>query len=541
MTIVDLIKNRSRLASDGSLTKKASLNAFSVVLDYGARLLVGFLTTPILLAGLGPYFFGAWQILNRLIGYISPSSGRPTQALKWTIARGQASTDYDQKRQHVGSAFIVWLLFMPLMMLLGAVLIWLVPHWLKTPADQFWQVRLCTGVLVANLALTSVATIPMSVLQGENLGYKRMGLSALTVLLGGGLVWLAIHLKMGLPGVAGAALAATLMNGALFLKVARTHAKWFKVSIPPFSQTRQFLGLSLWFLGWNLVMNLMTASDIVLLGFIKSAEAVTDYSLLKYAPETLISIIAMMNFGITPGLGGIIGSGRLKKAAEIRGEMMSLTWLITTALGAAILTWNRSFLNLWVGPGHYIGDVSAILVTMVVTQFVLIRCDAGVIDISLDLRRKVLMGFASAAAAILIAGLLVGVFKLGVPGLCLGIMAGRFVLSIEYPSIVGRFLGVSLISQLRSCLRPAAVTMSLYALATWLGHAVILSKKSGLLGWAKLGTGALLTCAGFLAAAFFLGLSGPQRETISRRWRAANASGAGEPTLEGLGVNGIKD
>jgi len=35
------------------------------------------------------------------------------------------------------------------------------------------------------------------VLTGENLGYKRMGLSAILVFVGGGLTWLALYLKRG--------------------------------------------------------------------------------------------------------------------------------------------------------------------------------------------------------------------------------------------------------------------------------------------------------------------------------------------------------
>jgi O-antigen/teichoic acid export membrane protein len=370
--------------------------------------------------------------------------------------------------------------------------------------------------------MTSLAEIPLSVLQGENLGYKRMGLSAATVLLGGGFVWFALHLKMGIIGVAAAALITTLLTGAVFLKVVKKHIKWFKMSFPSFQQTRQFFHLSFWFMGWNLVMNLMLASDVVILGFLVSAEAVTDYSLTKYAPETLITVIALMNFGITPGLGGIIGSGHLKKAIKLRGEMMSLTWLVTTALGATILVWNRSFLDLWVGPGHFVGPIQALLITLVATQFVLIRSDAGIIDLSLNLRRKVLIGFSSALAVIGTAAFLVGYFKLGVIGLCVGLIVGRTLLSVGYPSIVGRFLGVSLKAQLRSILRPALVTLLLYVFALWLDRHINLGDSSDLIGWLKLIGGVGIAVGTFLVAAFYMGLSGLQQKAILLRLRSVN-------------------
>lgn len=517
------MSNRLKLFADDSLTKKASLNALEVALDYMARLLVAFVTTPLMVLGLGQYFYGSWQILNRLIGYISPSSGRPTQALKWAIARDQSSTDYVQKQNYVGAAFVVWVIFLPLMVVLGAILVWMAPTWLKASPANIFQIRVCTGLLVVNLAATSMATIPSSVLQGENLGYKRMGLTTATVLSGGVFVWLALHFKTGLIGLAGAAVVTTCISGLVFFFVTRSNAPWFRVVFPPFRETRRFLGLSAWFLGWNLVMNLMTASDVVILGFLISPEAVTDYSLSKYAPETVISFIALLNLGITPGLGRIIGAREFKKAADVRAEMMMLTWLVTTAVGATILAWNRSFLHLWVGQGHYVGPAAGLFVTLVVTQFAMIRCDAGIIDISLDLRRKVLMGLLSSLAAIAGAGVLVGVFKLGIIGISVGMIAGRLILSVEYPSIVGKFLGLDLRSQLMSSLRPALITVGFYILASGVDGHFHWAAGRGLAGWARFAAGAGLTALLFLAAAFYMGLSHVQRTTLIRRLLALRA------------------
>src|SRR5262245_28653400 len=123
----------SKGISHENLTIKASLNAFAATLDYGARLLVGFLINPLLVSGLGNYGYGAWQVLSRLISYLAPASGRPTQVLKWTIANQQASTNDDEKRRSVGSALAIWLLFLPLLIVFGGLLGWLAPAWLKAP------------------------------------------------------------------------------------------------------------------------------------------------------------------------------------------------------------------------------------------------------------------------------------------------------------------------------------------------------------------------------------------------------------------------
>lgn len=515
-----LYKFITRLFSDGSLTKKASLNAIASSLDYGSRLIVGFLLQPILVIGLGDYSYGVWQILQRFIGYLTPASGRPAQALKMTLANQQLIASEDTKRGFVGSAVVVWMLFLPLLAILGGILTWFIPFWIKAPESFYWPVRFASLILLINLITYNLSVIPQSVMEGENLGFKRMGLSTLLVFVGGGLTWLAILLHTGLVGIAIAAFITTIITGLFYLWVVRSYAPWFGVRNPGMKDTLKFLGLSWWFLAWNLIMNLMTASDVVILGILLSVETVTDYSLSKYAPETLISIIAIMAFGIAPGLGGIIGSGDYKKARQVRGEMMILTWLSSTVLGAAVIAWNQSFIAFWVGPKHFVGSIQDLLIVLVVIQFVFIRNDGNVIDLSLKLRTKVLIGAASVVLSLSIAAVLIIVFHLGIVGLCFGLMAGRMVLSLGYPILVGRLLDLSFLSQVKSTIRPLITMGIIFSSAIFLDNFFSLNTVYSVTGWIDLGFRITVSSCIYLILAFLLGLSEKQRQNIIRRVKA---------------------
>ncbi len=514
-------KTLSKWFSDEGRTRKAYLNAIASALDYGTRLVVGFVITPLLVTGLGSYGYGVWQVLGSLVGYLNPAGGRSTQALKWTIANQQASTDYEEKRRQVGSAVAVWLLFLPLLVSLGAVLAWFAPVWLDAPADFSQSVRLAAAILVVSLIIVSIADVPRSVLTGENLGYKRMGLSALLVAVGGGFTALALYVDAGLIGVAAATLAATVLTGVLFLKVAHTHVPWFGIAKPVRGAVRSFLRLSGWFLVWGVVMRLMRASDVIILGILDSAELVTTYSLTKYVPETLISFVAIMVFGITPGLGGIIGSKNLAKATRVRKEIMSFTWLVATVVGVTVLLWNQSFVRLWVGAEYYAGPIATLLIIGMVTQFVFIRNDASIIDLTLDLRRKVLIGLLSATLSIVAAGVLVGTFNMGIMGLIVGFIAGRSILTLSYPWLVGRYLGVSLSSQLKSSGRPALITLLLFAFMSRLGSFVTASTWLYLILWVG------VTLALVSLAVFYTGLSRVQRTQVLQRIRIVMPSSNG--------------
>jgi hypothetical protein len=479
-----------RWLPDHSLTQKASLNVLTRVLEHVAMVTVGVLINPLLVAGLGNYSFGLWQVLRQLSGYLTPATGRPTQALKWTVSTKQSSTDYEDKRRDVGSAVIVWLTFLPVLGTLGAILVWLAPSWVGAPAEMHSTVRLAAGFCVATVIMASLVHIPRAVLAGQNLAYKRMGLSAILILVGGGLTALALHLDLGLAGVAASPLITSLLTGVMFLLVVRRNVPWFGIARPARAAARRFLGLSVWFLAWRVIMQVMRASDMVLLGMLVSVESVTTYSLTKYIPHTIVGLVSILV------------------------EVMSLTWLTLVVVGVTMLLWNRSFVGLWVGSEHYAGAIPTLAIIVMVSQFALIRNDAAIIDLTLDLRNKVLIGALSALLCLATAVVIVKNFGMGITGLCLGFIAGQSVLSLAYPWMVGRILGIRATAQVGRVVRPALVAALILTTAYSIREECVASS------WIFLALGAAATVALVLPLAFYLGISGDLRPRLLRRLRS---------------------
>jgi O-antigen/teichoic acid export membrane protein len=340
-----------------------------------------------------------------------------------------------------------------------------------------------------------------------------MGLTTLFVLLGGGLMALAMFFKTGLVGVAFANLVTTMLTGALFLKIVKSYVKWFGIARPVFAAVRKFLGLSWWFLAWTLVLQLFKAGDVVILGIFDSAELVTHYSLTRYIPETIIGVVAIIVFGITPGLGGVVGKGDFEKAVRVRGELMIFTWLIVTVFGSTMLLWNHSFVQLWVGNEYYAGTISNLLIILMVSQFVFIRNDANIIDVTLNLKSKALLGMISAGCSAALAGVMVGIFKLGIVGITLGFIGGQLILSIGYPMIVGRFFKIPISSQFKGVLRPAIITIFLFVSHALMGN--FLTMKT----WLSLVLAVSLTVGLLSGVTFYFGVNAEQRKKLLGRIR----------------------
>lgn len=499
--------------SDDTLSKKASLNMLASVLDYGARVVVGLILNPVLVSRLGDLAFGVYQVLVRLIGFATPAGGRPSQALKWTIAHEQHSTLYEEKRRQVGSAVLVWLLFLPILAVAGGVLAWFAPLLVDAPSSLHLTIRIAAGLLVVDLIATNLLTIPQSVVQGENRGYKRMGFTTLVIFLGGGLTAGAALLGTGLVGVAAAAVATTLLTGVVFWWVARSYVPWFGMSRPAVGALWSFLRLSGWFLLWNLVMQLMRGSDVVVLGIAGSAELVTVYTLSRYVPEAIFGAVAIVISAIMPGLGGLIGAQHTERAINVRTESMSVTWLIATASGAVFLLWQESFLGLWVGEAYYPGRLVTFLIVVMTLQFAFIRNDSSIIDLTLKLRGKVLLGFLSAGLSIGIAVVLMRTWDMPIAGLALGFIAGRSILTVAYPWLVCDYLGISPYGQLRGAVRPILVCTALFSVTVLLAPFVHVSS------WISLLSLAGVSLVGFSAVSFKLGLSPRQRRRVSSRLR----------------------
>ena len=138
-----------------------------------------------------------------------------------------------------------------------------------TTAPFAWPGR----ILVLDAVLFSLLYLPQSVLQGENLGYKRLGLSVLLVFVSKALLVVAVYLGSGIGGLAVATTIATVLWGVTYMFIVRSRVAWFGIARPSRAEVRRFVRLSWWFLLWNLVMTIMLASDVVVLGVVELARA----------------------------------------------------------------------------------------------------------------------------------------------------------------------------------------------------------------------------------------------------------------------------
>jgi len=492
-----------------ALTRRASLNAVQALLDYGGKLLVGFVVTPILVTTLGSAVYGVWEMLSRLIGYMTAADARPTEALRLLVARRQGLNDAAGDRRAVGSALVVWLLFVPVVVVVGGVLVWLAPAITRVAAGLRGAVYLTAALLVVTFMVGALAAVPESVLRGMNLGYKRMGLQAGLSVVGGVLMVLAVRRGLGIAGVAASQVVLGVLTGICFWYLAHRYVSWFGVGRPQRHEVRSLLGISGWLAVGELIAKVSLASDVVILGAVLSSSLVTTYVLTGYAARIALGLHFLVATAAMPGLGGVLGERQFARATQLRRELLSLTWVFSTVIGATILLWNRSFLALWVGPTLYAGWLVNLLIVLSTIQTALLRSDAYVLDAALQPRARVII---SAVAGVLALGIGLALAPgFGMAGVCVGLLVGRAVQSVAYPILVSRSLGESIQLPWESMIRPALASVLVLGVATAMGQRLLVQS------W--------VLCAGLLALSFalcvpivlFAGLARADRQQLMAR------------------------
>jgi hypothetical protein len=103
--------------------------------------------------------------------------------------------------------------------------------------------------------------------------------------------------------------------------------------------------------------------------------------------------------------------------------------------------------------------------------------------------------------------------------LSLGLIAGRSILSVEYPILVGRILKIKLSSQLKGTLRPTLVMAFYFILVSEISRFIPVGPWSGIIGWVGFFLSAGISFGIVLIMAFFSGLNGHQRKRVVKRFQ----------------------
>src|SRR5690606_14668236 len=107
--------------------------------------------------------------------------------------------------------------------------------------------------------------------------------------------------------------------------------------------------------------------------------------------------------------------------------------VIAIALIAAggTLLFNRSFVMLWAGEEYYLGSKLNLLIALAFCQIALLRCDAQVLDATLNVRCRAIMG-ASVSVIAVVGAVAAFRFTAQIEASYLALLGARLILNVTY-------------------------------------------------------------------------------------------------------------
>ncbi|MBD1397710.1 polysaccharide biosynthesis protein [Pontibacter sp. JH31] len=453
-----------------NLKQRAYLNSITSIIDYAGAQITGFIVSPFIVNGLGSSMYGIWQMLSQMTGYAGMADTRATQVLKWSIANKRDVASDEELKSDVTTALVVTVLILPLVLIVGGIIVWYAPFITQADPAHYDLIRIACSLLVTSLVINKVFNLFESVLRGMNLGFKRMGFRAGIVALAGGLKVFAITQGYGLIGLSSIEVITALITGATFYYIVKQNIGWFGFGSTNLKSVVSYGKLSGWFMAFTGSKMFLLSSDKIILGYLVGPVFVTKYAITMFTSYALQGLINAIVNGIIPGIGSLFGKQEFDKVHKARRIILSLNWLLASSLGFTILLLNRSFISLWVGEEHYAGTFENLLIIFVSIQVVFFQIDSIIINVTLDMRKKVLFSSLASMLTIVLAWFLVE--KYFIVGLCFSILVGRFVLTIGYPLILKESMKDKSSVFVRHKIQPVVVCALFFLTAAYLSQSI---------------------------------------------------------------------
>lgn len=412
-------------------------NFFAYYLSFIVMAAAGFIVNPILLAAFGPVMFGVWKSLQKFLEFASVADGQASQALKWIVATRTSFGD-EERRRDIGAALTVWVRWLPATTLVAAAVTLAMPLLIRgIPADMRETAYTTAAVLAANTVLAGLLSVPHSVLVGVNQGYKTMLVTTAFIVLANTAMVIAAVSGAALWSLAVIVLVSAVANAAVTWVVARRAVTWWGVSPPTKSDVRRVLGYSTWTLGWVAVDKIFLACELIVISVTAGALVVAKYTFTTYVAQFVLAIAMVTASGFVPKLGAQLGDNLHEEAAVTARALRHLV-IAVIALGcSAILAFNGAIVTLWVGHDQYLGTTLNVLLVICTLQFALIRMDGQILDVTMRIGPKVMIGLISSAGGI-VAGALTFALTHDLADTLLVIIAIRLVSNVMFPVLVAR-------------------------------------------------------------------------------------------------------
>jgi len=417
-----------------NLRRSAFLNSITSIIDYVAKMGVGFILNPIMVGVLGPIYFGAWQVISQLNSYMATADIRAATSLKFILSRDRSVKNKLELKQAVSAALYSNLVFIPFYLLLGTFIVWFAPILAGIELPYFYTVRVASAFLVFSFIVTQFFFLFESTLHGMNLSYKRIGIRAIIIILGGIATAAVLYLDYGIIGMAIVQVIIASVIGLSFWWIVKKYIPWFEFVKVHKKKVISFIKLSVWYMLLKLSDLLSQSIDMILLGFLAGPKYVAVYAISKYFMMATSGIVRTVSSSALIGISKFIGEKKHKKLIEARSQLVSIQWILIIIGGSLVCLYNESFVKVWTEDNFFVGQIETLFIVLIALVTVICQVDSGIINATLNVKKKIGLTLISALISIGLSFILVP--ELNTLGMLISILIGILFLSFSNTFLV---------------------------------------------------------------------------------------------------------
>lgn len=457
--------------SADDLAGKSKRNAVGFLVAFLVNALATLLASPVLAGALGEVAFGSFKVVQRFVDLAGAVDGRPSQALKWVLANLQGVGTDHERQQAIGSSLRTLRRFFPLLLLSACAVPLLAPASIAgLDAQARLSVTIAAAIFGVSIVLSPLLAIPDAVLMGMHKGYLSLLPQSIWILLCNIAMVICALGGADIVGVASVYVASAIASAATVLIVAKKQAPWLSPRRPDVDKDRKFFAFSRSLLGWAVIEKVMLAQEMILLSVLVGAAAVSDYVFSSYVFQTGLAICLFAGASIAPGIGSLIGAGKKAVAAEIASSTREVVLFVAVLIAAGAILINEVFVSLWAGRDRYVGNLVNAALAVSFIQLALIRVDAQIQDLRLDVGKRIGYSVASLTLSIVLG--LVGYLatEQSIAGMLFGVIAGRIVMARYFEISIRNWLGITRSRSARVALIALCILTTSILASNWLSE-----------------------------------------------------------------------
>jgi len=456
-----------------SRTQNAFLTFLTAILTKIVQYGIGFFVTPALITFLGSTYFGIWQMMNQFINYISFVDIRPTNALKYVLASKQFIDDNSYKRRQVGASLLTWLYTLPVLLFAGSILIYFLPMITKVTNNDYSVIRIVGCLLIVDYVFGNLAAMSISILRGENLGYKGVIFGSFITFIFGLITILVVQHGFGLVGLGLVTISQSGVTGLLYFFVVKKNVQWLGVEKPSRDETHGLFRFATWILLSSFSGILLFSTEIVIVGWRLGANFVTVYVITKTVVELINNFVFSLVSSSLAGLGDLFGRSEFNRLREVRANIQLFTFYCISVIGTLVISLNRSFIGLWVGNQQYAGNIVNLILVIAAFEPLLNQQDSLIIDLTQNIKTKIIITFLSGMVVVTSGVLLTP--SLGIFGMSISSLLGRFSYFIGLSILCTKKINESPRIYFQRLIRPTLICIVLYVFAFIFSNRIVLN------------------------------------------------------------------